>query len=134
LGAALLSALEKRDAEALSLLRSGQELRLMEVVREVRVKQIDEAKANIEALQESREMAQTRKDYYEGQDFINVYEGLALLLSATAQLQLGAKAAADAISIPLSLLPDAKTGSPTTSALQLAEVKEVPAARLIAVF
>src|SRR5437763_1353608 len=51
LGAGLLSVLEKQDAEALSLLRSGQELRLLEAVRDVRVKQINEAKANIAALQ-----------------------------------------------------------------------------------
>ena len=55
LGAALLSVLEKRDAEALSLLRSGQELRLLEAVREVRVKQIDEAKRTTEGLHESQE-------------------------------------------------------------------------------
>ncbi|CAN5748019.1 hypothetical protein BH18ACI4_BH18ACI4_05170 [soil metagenome] len=114
LGATLLSVLEKRDAEALSNLRSGQELRLLEAVREVRLKQIDEAEANIASLQESQKIAQARKDYYEGQEYTNIKEALALLLSAASQVQLGAKAAADAISIPLSLLPDAKAGSPTT--------------------
>ena len=71
LGAVLLSALEKRDAEALSTLRSGQELRLLEPVRDVRAKQIDEANANIAALQASRELAQARKDYYESREFMS---------------------------------------------------------------
>ena len=49
LGAALLSALEKRDAEALSLLLSGaRSCVLLEAVREVRVKQIEEAESAIE--------------------------------------------------------------------------------------
>ena len=52
LGGALLSVLEKRDAEALSTLRSGQELRLLQAVRDIRVKQVDEATANIAALAE----------------------------------------------------------------------------------
>ncbi|HEY5812804.1 MAG TPA: hypothetical protein VIT23_09140, partial [Terrimicrobiaceae bacterium] len=48
LGAALLSAIEKRDAEMLSGMRAGQELRLLQAVRDLRVSQVNEAKANIE--------------------------------------------------------------------------------------
>ena len=61
LGAVLLSALEKRDAEALSTLRSGQEVRLLQAIRDIRVKQIDETEANIATLEKSREMAQVRE-------------------------------------------------------------------------
>ena len=68
LGAALLSALEKRDAEALSTAALGQEMRLLQAMRDVRVRQIDEAKANIAALEKSREMAQARKEYYESRE------------------------------------------------------------------
>ena len=114
LGATLLSALEKRDVEALSLLRSGQELRLLEAIRDIRVKQIDEATANVAALEKSREMAQARKDYYESREFFNLWEGSSLLLTSGTLLHLGVKTGAEAISIPLSLLPDVKAGSPTT--------------------
>src|SRR5690606_11327841 len=91
LGATLLSALEKRDVEALSLLRSGQELRLLEAIRDIRVKQIDEATANVAALEKSREMAQARKDYYESREFFNLWEGSSLLLTSGTLLHLGVK-------------------------------------------
>ena len=54
LGGALLSALEKKDAEALGLLRQGQEIRLLEAVKAVREKQIDEAKENLEGAEEEQ--------------------------------------------------------------------------------
>lgn len=54
LGAALLSAIEKKESEHLSLLRSTQELSMLRLVKVVKQGQIDEAKANIEALQKTR--------------------------------------------------------------------------------
>lgn len=114
LGAELLSVLEKRDAETLSTLRSGQELLLLQSVRDVRARQVDEAAANIAALEKSRDMAQARKDYYESRDFISLLETTAAGLSTAAQVMQLLKTGSDAISIPLSLLPDAKAGSPTT--------------------
>ena len=53
LGSALLAALEKQDAEGLTLLRSTNEITLLKMVRDTRQKQIDEASANIDALQKS---------------------------------------------------------------------------------
>lgn len=119
LGAALLSALEKRDAEALSNLRSGQELRLLQAVRDVRVKQIDEAKTNIAALQKSHEMAEARKDYYESREFISALETIALTISNLAQIPLGAKATSEALSVVVNLIPDAKAGAPTSLGVTL---------------
>ena len=83
LGAALLSALEKRDAEALAPLRSGQELQLLKATRDVRARQADEADATIAALQRSQEMAQARTDYYASREFKNAYETAALALTAS---------------------------------------------------
>lgn len=65
LGAALLAALEKHDAEHLTLLRSRQELAMHKLVRETRVKQIEEAKAAITALQQSKETASERFGQYQ---------------------------------------------------------------------
>jgi hypothetical protein len=119
LGAGLLSALEKRDAEALSLLRSGEELRLLEAVREVRVKQIDEAKANIASLEKSREMVQARKDFYESREKLNAFETASLFL-------LGASAVPIEISAHLRVLAglvqkfgSTKIGSPTTAGIEV---------------
>jgi hypothetical protein len=57
LGSALLSALEKKDAEALSLLRQGQEIRLLEAVKAVREQQIDEAKETLDGVKKSKELS-----------------------------------------------------------------------------
>jgi len=64
LGNALLSALEKKDAEAMSLLRQSQEIKLLEAVKTVREKQIEEAKEGLEGLKKSKEMVEIRRNYY----------------------------------------------------------------------
>ncbi|GAB4372419.1 MAG: hypothetical protein Kow00121_14770 [Elainellaceae cyanobacterium] len=98
LGSALLSALEKRDAEALSLLRQGQEIRLLEAVKTIREQQIDEAEENAKSLCRSRKLVEERKDYYksieEFSDLENasmithgigiLSEGIATIFNATA--------------------------------------------------
>lgn len=69
LGAALLSALEKKDAEALSLLRGSQENQLLQGIRQVKELQIKEADEAKQALERIREMVETRQAYYS--DLIN---------------------------------------------------------------
>ena len=64
LGGALLAALEKKDAEALGLLRQGQEIRLLEAVKTVREKQIGETKENLEGLKNNKEITTIHRDYY----------------------------------------------------------------------
>ncbi|MGA9768044.1 MAG: neuraminidase-like domain-containing protein [Blastocatellia bacterium] len=115
LGMGLLSVLEKRDAEALSTLRSGQELKLMQAVRDLRVNQIAEAKTNIAVLERSRELAQARKDYYESREFISTNEKIGLVLSAASKIPLGIKAANDGVATVAHLIPEVKIGSPTTA-------------------
>ncbi|MEQ1794741.1 MAG: neuraminidase-like domain-containing protein [Nitrospira sp.] len=65
LGAAMLSAIEKRDAEYLAQLRSSNELTLLKLVRDVRELQIDEAERNIEALRASRRSIESRYNQYQ---------------------------------------------------------------------
>lgn len=64
LGGALISALEKKDAEALSLLRQGQEMRVLQAATAVREKQIEEAKENLTGVKKSKAVAETRRNYY----------------------------------------------------------------------
>jgi hypothetical protein len=66
LGAALLSALEKRDAEELATLRSRHEVALHERTRDVRLVQLDEARQQLEALDAQVKVVEARRDYYEG--------------------------------------------------------------------
>ncbi|MFN7962436.1 MAG: neuraminidase-like domain-containing protein [Thermoanaerobaculia bacterium] len=86
LASALLGALEKKDAEALSLLRQGHELRVLEAVKAVREQQIAEAKENLEALKRGKELAETKRKYYESRDFISAGEGVALALNTASTL------------------------------------------------
>jgi hypothetical protein len=64
LGSALLAALEKRDAEHLSNLHSSHEVELLSLVKQVKQQQLDEAKTAEDALKKSREVTQTRFDFY----------------------------------------------------------------------
>lgn len=66
LGNTLLSALEKKDAEAFSLLRSTQEISLLANIRGIKNKHIDEAKRTYESLQETKKIVQERINYYTG--------------------------------------------------------------------
>ncbi|NJK31071.1 MAG: hypothetical protein HC927_00915 [Deltaproteobacteria bacterium] len=64
LGGALLSALEKQDAEELSRIRSAHELEMLARVRDVRVQQRDEAAAAITAIERGIEGAKARERHY----------------------------------------------------------------------
>jgi hypothetical protein len=64
LGSSLLAALEKKDAEQLSLLRQGQEISMLEVVKTVREQQIDEARENLEGIKKSKKVVEERRNYY----------------------------------------------------------------------
>lgn len=64
LGAALLAALEKRDAEHLANLRASHETELLSLVKQVKQQQLAEAQTAEAALQKSREVTQTRFDFY----------------------------------------------------------------------
>jgi peptidoglycan hydrolase-like protein with peptidoglycan-binding domain len=65
LGAALLAALEKRDAEALALLRATNESELADAVERVKEKQVDEATAQIAALRAQRTQTVGRYQHYQ---------------------------------------------------------------------
>lgn len=81
LGDKLLSALEKKDVEKLSLLRSQHEIQLLEAVKEVRKKQIDEAVETIGSLNKAFALADEKKNYYESREFMNGWETAATVLN-----------------------------------------------------
>ena len=64
LGAALLAAIEKRDAEQLNRLRAGQEVNALRALREVREQQLAEAREAVEVLQRGLEAVAARQLYY----------------------------------------------------------------------
>ena len=56
LGAAMLSALEKRDVEELAAIRAGQEVQILNLVKEVKLQQFNEAVAAYAALEKSKDI------------------------------------------------------------------------------
>jgi hypothetical protein len=64
LGNALLTALEKKDAEHMSLLRSGHEIKLLNAVLAVKEMQINESRVQIDNLLKQKELITLRRDYY----------------------------------------------------------------------
>lgn len=65
LGSQLLSALEKDDAEQLTLIRSRHEKEILALAEAVKYGQLQEASKSVEALQSSLEGAKQRLTYYE---------------------------------------------------------------------
>lgn len=63
-GSGLLSALEKRDVEELSLLRSVHERNILRMMRETKVKQLTESQHQYATMSESVINVQNRIDYY----------------------------------------------------------------------
>lgn len=114
LGAGLLAALEKRDAEAMALLRSAHELKVLDAVRQVRQRQLDEARESLEAAKKSREVVVIRHDYYATIQYLNTEEKAHLDLSDTALGKQTAQAQIDLVLNILALLPNLKFGAPFT--------------------
>jgi receptor-binding and translocation channel-forming TcA subunit of Tc toxin/ABC toxin-like protein/neuraminidase-like protein len=65
LGSALLSAIEKQDAEELSRLRSGHEIEMLKLSRNIKEQQKNEADANLTALRKTREVIAERYINYQ---------------------------------------------------------------------
>ena len=65
LGAALLSALEKKAAEDLNLLRSTHEQAILKNTQKIKEAQVEEGKQHLEALQHSLDAAAERKGHYD---------------------------------------------------------------------
>jgi len=64
LGRAVLQALEKRDAEELTLLRQTHEQNLQQSIKLVRERQIEEAKETLQGLRKNLEAVQKRQQFY----------------------------------------------------------------------
>jgi hypothetical protein len=114
LGGALLSALEKRDAEALALLRSTHEINVLNAVRQVREKQIDEAKQALEGMKKSRDLVNIRHTYYANIQFMNPAEMAHLALVGESLRFQAAQAGIDLVAAVLHLLPNLKLGAATS--------------------
>lgn len=64
LGNSLLAALEKKDGEALSMMRTQHETMLLNLAKIIRKLQVTEAQRSREGLEKTREVIEHRADYY----------------------------------------------------------------------
>jgi hypothetical protein len=123
LGGALLAALEKKDAEALTQLRQEQEIRVLESVKAVRKQQIDEAKENLEGVKKSKELAEIRKKFYESRDFMNAGETAAIVLSGISLVVHDVATGMDILGGILAAIPDFDVGVSGFGGTPTAKVK-----------
>ena len=114
LGGALLAALEKRDAEAVALLRSVQELKVLDAVRQVRQRQVDEAMASLDAARKSRDVVVIRHEYYANMEYLNKEEKAHLALSGAAVILQNVQGTMDLVTTLNALIPNFKVGLPST--------------------
>jgi uncharacterized protein YqfB (UPF0267 family) len=111
LGSSLSQALEKKDAEAMSLLRSELEIKVLNAVKDMKILQINEAKEQIEILKRTKAVTEERNNYYSNIEKINSNEQLSLdKLSESHDFQTAAQGVKLAASI-ISLLPDIDLGA-----------------------
>jgi len=111
LGSALLAALEKKDTEAMGLLRQSQEIRLLEAIKAVREHQIEEAKDNLKGVKKSKELAEIKKKYYESQKFMNAGEIAAAALNGLSIVSHTAGTVADVLAGVMFIIPDFHIGA-----------------------
>lgn len=110
LGNAILSALEKRDSEALQRLRSDQEIRVLNAVRAIKEQQIADTQTQIEALQRSIDLTTAKSQYYHSRPFMNAAETVAMALNGAALLTQGAAIGLDASAAVMKLMPEFAIG------------------------
>jgi hypothetical protein len=101
LGGQLLSAIEKKDAEHLAVLRATHETSMYKAIKDVKKQQLADAKKQKEALEKTRATTQAKHDYYASRAFMSPLEiaqtatlGVGLVLNAIAAgMSTGAAAA-----------------------------------------
>ncbi len=110
-GAALVSVLEKKDAEELAQLRSQHEVRLLEKVRDVRLNQLKEATATRIVAERSKLTVQARRDHYRNLEYMIPPEQAGLALSGLAVTQEAIGAVNDIIAAIAAWVPQFKAGA-----------------------
>jgi hypothetical protein len=110
-GAALLSALEKRDGEALALLRQSQEIAMLNAARAIKAALINDAEFTLASLETAQQMATVRNQYYTSREFMNAGETGAIALTGTSLVVQAAALAADTLGGVLAAIPDFQAGA-----------------------
>lgn len=112
LGGALLSALEKQDAEELNLLRNTQERGILEMTLDIKQQQLEAARQSAAGLRASLNSARTRQAYYRRMlaEGLSGYEIWQLVSMSIGQGLTTASSAMNFVAAGASLVPN--VGSP----------------------
>ncbi|GAA1970923.1 hypothetical protein GCM10009776_37390 [Microbacterium deminutum] len=132
-GAAVLAALNEQDGEQIALLRSTHEIALLESIRAVKAKSIDEAEAALAALSKSRESAQLRADYYRGLEKISSGEQESLDKQKGSMQWQALAQGAEILGASVSLVPTATSTGPQFGGLHFGAASQAIAGSLRAV-
>lgn len=124
LGGEILAALEKRDAEKLSLLRSAHEIQMLKLVRQIKKGSIKEAEETLASSELAKEVTELRRDFYKSRQRWTQHPGelASVTLSAISMgLQLAGQildyAAGTAYQFPSAIWGGAGASSPVALAL-----------------
>jgi hypothetical protein len=121
-GTLVLAALEKKDAEALSVLKASQDIDIQTLLLDIKTKSATEAQDQIGALQNQKAVVQIRYNFYKNVAFMNDWETAAIVLQGTAALANGLALISDLLSGTAALIPTVTFGasgfggSPTVTA------------------
>ncbi|HEU4497437.1 MAG TPA: neuraminidase-like domain-containing protein [Flavobacterium sp.] len=111
LGSQLLTALEKKDGEELSLLRQLHEQNILKASRTIKEMQLEEAKQNYTTLQYSKNLIQIRLDDYKNREYKNSREENAQRQTQLAEGFMFAEQGVRLVAGLLNLIPDLYTGA-----------------------
>lgn len=114
LGGALLSALEKKDGEELSLLRSVHEQNILKANAVLKKMAVEEAKNNIASLEDSKKLIEIRKAEYEGKEYKNERENNAIRQTRISEGFMLAEQASSLVSGLLAPIPTPHIGFPVS--------------------
>src|SRR3984957_2748541 len=125
LGSAMLQAMEKKDAEDMSLLRSQNGIAVLKAMLLVKQQQVDEETHSTEALQQQQALMQTKIDYYQGliNSGLNSWETTSLSLTQTAIIGETAAVQIEYLGNVLGLIPDFDIGAEGFGGSPVATVK-----------
>ena len=109
-GSLILSALEKQDAETLTVLRASQELDIQTRMLDIKILQVTEAIDQVEALIKQKAVVQIRRDFYSNIAFMNEWEIAAIALQGAALIANGAAVILDMTAGTAYILPSFEFG------------------------
>jgi len=109
-GGQLLSALEKRDGEELTLIRQTHEINIQKATRNLKKMSLAEAKENLEALKHSLVSSELSYDFFNSRDYMNSRETTSKERSDKSDDKMKVEQYAQGAASVLRALPDVYTG------------------------